>query len=268
MTVGRICALAAGVALPVLMLTAGCGVRPLPEVPANVSAGEALAALQRRAGEIRDFNGRAEIAVEIDGSDESAGLSIRYLRPDDLRIVVNVTFGITVAVITAIDDSVTVFDTRENVYIRVARSRASAMLRLLVPEAGVDPGLVPALFSVTLPPADEMGNYRASLSRIGGNAMLSLADTSGAAEYRYLLEGPALRVVEEAVIEGGETVWSRRMSDFSTDNGVEFPGRMIVNDHGRVVNIGFSRYSINTGLNADDLAFNVPANAERLHFGP
>ena len=254
--------------LLVMIIAVGCGTKPMPEVPLDVTAAEALKVLQDRTDDIHDFTGRASIALDINGSRESAGMAIRYISPDEIRATVNVTLGIPVAVITAISDSVTIYDTQENVYIRVSRSQAPAMLRVLNPDVKIDPGLLQSLLSVTLPPPDEIGLYTSSIQRIGRNAVLRLTSTEDINAYSYLLEGPDLRVIEEVVTLHGVTIWSKRVTDFGSDNDVVFPGKMTISDRGRDMEVEFSRYSINTGLQIEDLIFEIPSSARRLYIGP
>jgi hypothetical protein len=84
--------------------------------------------------------------------------------------------------------------------------------------------------------------------------------------YRYLLEGPELRVIEEAVIIDDETVWHKRVSSFGSDNGVVVPTRMRIYDKGGEMQVNLSRFSINTNIGADDLSFDIPPTAKRLPY--
>ncbi|MFC1692474.1 hypothetical protein ACFL1R_03100 [Candidatus Latescibacterota bacterium] len=84
--------------------------------------------------------------------------------------------------------------------------------------------------------------------------------------YRYTLKGPEMVVVDEKLSRDGVTVWNKRASGFNDVNSVLFPRKLsIENSHG-VVDMEFSRCSINSGLTENDLVFELPSSAERIVF--
>jgi hypothetical protein len=86
----------------------------------------------------------------------------------------------------------------------------------------------------------------------------------GGTEYRYLVRGPDLRVVDLRVTEGGRTSWSMRRSEFGSCGTGGFPRTIRFERDGKTLTIRFSRCSVNTGLTGADLKLDMPEDTERL----
>ena len=70
-----------------------------------------------------------------------------------------------------------------------------------------------------------------------------------------------MRVAGEEISHGGEIIWRKKNSGFRNKDGVIFPGKISVeNEHG-VMDIQFSKYTINSGLADNDLLIMIPHSA-------
>jgi len=244
-------------------LLSGCGMRPSPVVPEDLTVRFLLETLDGRASRIRDFTGTAFVRMRGgDGSPESVKLSIRYIRPGRFRILVKGFAGIPVALISSAGDSLTVFFPSENTY--VTGEYGEGLLRELVPGIDVDIWRITSVLTGYLPPPEERGRLEKSLERMGKDVVLVMRDEN--VTYRYTVSGKHLDVVGEEIIRGGRTVWSGRASGFRSHDGTRFPRRVSVRTEEGAVDIEFSGCRFNTGLKESEIAFTVPPSAERLAF--
>ena len=250
------------VAVLAILIVTGCARKPVVRrLPRELTAEQALAAVDARSRRILDLSASASVTARTpEGDEHQARVSIRYRRPDRFRIVVRGFAGIAGVYIATTPDSVYAYYPSENVYLLAARSDDT--LRRIAPELGLDLDRLTGIFSGTPPPAAGRDDLRLSLVRNGEQAVLT-ADT-GNISARYTLAGPDLLVVAEEIIIGGESVWRMEAEDFETVDGVPVATRIKVWGLRGTMEMDLSRIAVNSGISDTDLALSVSATAGRI----
>ena len=245
----------------IALVTHGCGLKPVPEIPVDVSIPQVLAIIEKHSDSIRDFSGTASVKAKVKGESlRNARVVIKYIRPDRFRLVIKGFAGIVLAIISTINDSLTMYFPSENAYITFRNEDNS--YQFFMSEIGVDFEQMTSILTGTLPPPEEREFYQMTLENLGARAELILK--RGAIVHRYTLEGPDLRIIDEAVFQNGVMVWHMRASGFSVVNGIPFPRKISVENERGVMDIEFSKYSINPGITEDDISFVIPPSAKRM----
>lgn len=247
--------------LVIISLATGCAVRPMVTVPPDMTAERAFSLVGSRASSIRDFTGTALVrGIDGDASGKSVKLSIRYLAPDRYRVLAKAFAGIPVGVMTADQDSVTMFFPSDNAFITLGR-HDEGLLRI-TDGYGLDFDMIASVLTGFSLPSAEADGYRKTLERRGKRTMLVL--DNGTTKYSLLLEGSECRVVEETVEQFGSLTYSKRASRFKTIGGVPVPGRVKVETGRGVFDIELDDCALNSNLTGQDVSFAVPPTAERL----
>ncbi|MBA7572358.1 hypothetical protein ES708_14138 [subsurface metagenome] len=247
----------------------GCGLKPSSSIPTGITVSQAIDAIEKQSSHIRDFTGKAFVKASIGSSPEqTVNVSVKYLRPDNFRLNVKGFAGITVAVISAVSDSITIYFPSENAFLALGRKDSSNettlsdALTLFIPELKIKPERIAAVFNGTLPTPFNREHFRASIKSTDRQAVLTLEN--GPVCYRYTLEGPELMVVEEEILEDGISVWHKYAASFQSLDEVLFPQIIRITEGEGKVSLEFSDYAINSGLNEDDCTFAVPESAGRM----
>ena len=245
------------------LLAYGCGLKPFPGSPEDVTISQVLAAIEKHSTLIEDFSGTALVKAKLKSEpSQSVKVSIRYIRPDNFRVVIKGFAGITGALISTCSDSMNIYFPSENTFI--TEERNNDILRLIVPGINVDFEQITSILTGMLPSPDERDQYQKSLKHSGKRVVLQLI--RGTTLHSYILEGKEMRVVGEEILQDGVTVWRKEASGFRNVDGVVFPRKISIrNEHG-IIDMEFSGCSINSGLTENDLSFVIPSSAERIFF--
>ena len=249
------------VAMLFVLLTSGCAVVRPARVPHYITVESATAAVSAQTRKMDDFTGTARVRISMKGSaEQTATLSIRCLDADHKRVLVKGIGGLVGAIIWTTPDSLYGYWPPENTWLG-ERLDDTATERLLA-GMGIDMNLLRGAFGIRAPDGFEDGGWHAALSQDGRHAALSLSQ--GDRTVRYVLEGPALRVVEEIWSRNGEIELRKKAAGFREGNGGIFP-RLLTIEHGDVsVVLEYSTFMLSSGLTAKDVVFSPPASAERL----
>lgn len=244
----------------IILVFHGCGWKPAPGVPRDVTIPQVLAAIEKYSVKVNDLSARADVKARIDGHSQSATVDIRYINPDRFRIYIKGFAGINVARISAFKDSMVIYLPSENVY--VATGRDENILGLLIPELDVDVKSFELIFNGTLPLPEELEEFQMSMKHSGRQVELTLK--RGETMYQYAVEGPDLRLVDEKIFFDNVPVWRKTVSEYSSFNGVDFPVEITIERGKNIFKLKFSKCVINSGLTDKDLSFNIPSSAERV----
>jgi len=238
----------------------GCGLKPFRGVPGDVTIPQVLDTIDRYSSDIKDFSGRASVKVVIDGRAQSANIIIRYMNPGRFRIYIKGIAGIDIARINALNDSIAVYIPSENIYVSAGREKD--ILGMLMPELDFDLESIESIFTCTLPRPENRKEYQINKKNSGRRVELKLK--RGRYTYRYTVEGSDLHPVDEETLYDGVPVWRKKVSGYTSYNGVKFPDNLSIEHGGNVIDLKFSRCVINSGLTENDLSFTVPSSAERI----
>ena len=245
----------------IVLVTYGCGLKPVPRIPGDISIPQVLEVVEKNSDRIRDFSGTAFVNAKMKGEPpQNALVTIQYIRPDRFKVIIKGFAGIVLAIISTNNDLPTIYFPSENAYITFGNDEN--IDRFLMSEIGVDFKQITSLLTGTLPPSKEREFYQMTLENHGNKAELMLKRDG--IIHRYTLEGPDLRVIDENVSHNGVQIWHMWALNFSVVNGIPFPRKISVeNEHG-VMDIEFSKYSINPGLAENDISFVIPPSAKRM----
>ena len=238
----------------------GCGWKPFTGIPKDITIPQVLASIDRYSLNIKDFSGRASVKLLIDGRPQSANITIRYINPGRFRIYIKGIAGIDIARINAFSDSIAVYIPSENMY--VSSGREKNILGVLMPEVDIDLKSMESMFTGTLPRPENRKEFQMTMKNSGRKVELTLKRDRFT--YRYTVEGSDLRPVNEETLYDGVPVWRKKVSGYSSYNGVKFPDNLSIERDGNVIDLKFSQCVINSGLTENDLSFTVPSSAERL----
>jgi len=246
----------------IILTFQGCGWKPAPGVPRDVTISQVFASIEKYSSRINDLSARADVRARINGNTESATVDIRYINPDRFRIYIKGFAGIDVARISVLKDSMLVYIPSENVYVTAGRDKD--ILGLLIPEFDINVKSFESIFKVSLPLPEEREEFQTSMKHSGRQIELTLK--RGKTIYRYAVEGPDLRLVDEKIIYDNVPVWSRTVSEYGSFNGIDFPVKITINRGNNTFNLSFSKCEINSGLTDRDLSFDIPSSSERVFF--
>lgn len=237
----------------------GCGLKPSPGIPADITAEKLLTVLESRAEALRDFSGRAKGLATVQGEKESAIVIINYMKPDRFRAHIKGAFGIVLAVITAEPDSFQVYVPSLKGYFIVGRDED--VMDILVPEIEFDFGKLASLFTGSLPSAEDRADSHITISTLQDRAFLAIE--KGEEIHMYTVEGPDMLIVEEKLISNGRDVWKITYSDYVTSGNTAFPRKIAISENDKELKLSFSKIAVNKGLTEKDISFTLPSNAER-----
>ena len=237
----------------------GCGLKPSPGIPADITAEKVLTVLESRAEELRDFSGRAKALATVHGENESAIVTINYMKPDRFRVNIKGAFGIVLAMITTEPDSFQVYVPSLKGYFIVGRDED--VMDLLVPEIEFDFGKLVSLFTGPLPSAEDRADSHITISTMQNRALLTIE--KGEEIRMYTVQGPDMLIVEEKLISSGRDVWKITYSDYVTSGNTAFPRTIAISENDKELKLSFSKIAVNKGLTEKDISFNLPSNAER-----
>lgn len=243
-----------------LLTFQGCGWKPARGVPRDVTIPQVLAAVEKQSVSVKDFSGRADVRVFINGDSQSATVHIRYINPDFFRIYIKGFAGIDVSRISVLKDSLTVYIPSENIYITAGRDEN--ILGFLLSETDIDVKNIELIFNGTFPPPEERGKFQMSLNHTDRQAELILRQ--GKSMYRYRVDGPNLRLVSEETLLDNVPIWHKTISEYRSFDGVNFPEEITIERGKDIFNFKFSKCTINSGLTESDLLFAIPSSAERI----
>ncbi len=244
----------------IILAFQGCGWKPVPGVPRDVTISQVLASIENYSSGVNDLSARADVRAQIDGHTQSATVDIRYINPDLFRIYIKGFAGIDVARISALKDSMVVYLPSENVYITAGRDEN--ILGLLIPEFDINMKSFESIFNGTLPLTEEREEFQISMKHSGRQVELTLKH--GETMYLYAIEGPDLRLVDEKIICDNVPVWHKTFSEYDSFNGVDFPVKITIERGRDIFKLNFTKCVINSGLTDRDLSFNIPSSAERV----
>lgn len=237
----------------------GCGLKPSPGIPSDITAQRLLTVMENRAEQLRDFSGRAKATASVHGENESANVSINYIKPDRFRVYLKGTFGIVLGVITSEPDSFQVYIPSLKGYFVIGREEE--VMDILVPEIEFDFGKLVSLFSGSLPSQEDRAKSHITISVLQNRAVLAIEKDD---EIRmYAVEGSDMHIVEEKLIISGRDIWKITYSDYVTSGNTAFPRKITISENGKELKLSFSKIAVNKGLTEKDLSFNLPSNAER-----
>ena len=261
--------LSAFLAVVVPALT-GCGLKPSPGIPADITIPRLLAAVEKQSSRMKDFSGKAFVKAKIKGeSVKTAWITMRYVQPDNFRVFIKGFAGIEIARIYALSDSIVLYFPTENAYITIesrdesCKTGVSEFLQLFIPDVDLDVERIIKIFSSPIPPREQQHRYEMSLQHSGREAVLTLK--KGANSYSYTFKGPEMLMVNEHISCDGVTVWNKTASGFRKIDGIPFPKILTIESSGSDLHIEFSDCSINSGLTANDISFKIPSSAERIY---
>lgn len=243
-----------------LLTIQGCGLKPTPGVPRDITIPQVLAAIEKHSVSVKDFSGRADVKVLINGDSQSATVHIRYIKPDLFRIYIKGFAGIDISCISALKDSITIYIPSENIYITAERDEN--ILGFLMSEIDIDVKNIELIFNGTLPSPEEREKFQMSMNHTGRQVELILKH--GNSMYRYRVDGPNLRLVSEETLLDNVPVWRKMISEYSSFDGVVFPEKITIERGKNIFNFKFSKCDINSGLTESDLSFAIPSSAERI----
>ena len=245
-----------------LLTIQGCGLKPAPGVPRDITIPQVLAAIEKHSVSVKDFSGRADIRVLINGDSQSATVHIRYINPDLFRIYIKGFAGIDISRISALKDSMTIYIPPENIYITAGRDEN--ILGFLMSEFDIDVKNIELIFNGTLPSPEERGKFQMSMNHTDRQAELILME--GKYMHRYRVDGHNLRLVSEETLFDNVPIWRKTISEYRSFDGVNFPEEITIERGKNVFNFKFSKCAINSGLTESDLLFTIPSSAERIVF--
>ncbi len=237
----------------------GCGLKPSPGIPADITAEKLLTVLERRAEALRDFSGRAKTLATVHGENESAIVTINYMKPDRFRAHIKGAFGIVLAVITSDPDLFQVYVPSIKGDFVIGRDEDVA--NIFVPEIEFDFGKLTSLFTGSLPSAADRADSHITISIMQGRALLAIE--RGEEIRMYTVEGLDMLIVEEKLISNGRDVRKITYSDYVTSGNTAFPRKISISEKDKELKLSFSKIAVNKGLTEKDISFTLPSNAER-----
>jgi outer membrane lipoprotein-sorting protein len=240
----------------------GCGLKPEPSVPVDISVERVLAALRAQSDAIVDFTGAGKATVRDSRGERSSGIIFRFGRPDLFTLNIRGFGGMELASVGSDGDSLTFFIPSMNGFLRTGKN--SRVIGMLVPNIDDDIVRLAPIAAGILPMPEPADRYAFSLETVGGEAELTAS--RGGEVYRYRVSGPDLRIVAVRFDDGAGTVWSVRRSGFRSTGGYSLPRDVVWEGDSRTLSIHFSTCAVNTGLTPDDLSPVIPDDAERLMF--
>ena len=246
--------------LGAFLVISGCGVKPQPVVPSDVSIDRILAAVRGQSEAVRDFSSAGKVTVSDAGGVRTSGVIFRFIRPDRFKLDIRGFGGVEVASVGSDGDSLTVYIPLMNGYLRTGKDAAA--LARLAPQLDAGISLLAPLAAGVIPLPGEL--ERCFLTMRAWKHEAELAAREGDSEFRYLVRGPDLRVVELHMTEGGGTSWSMRRSEFGSCGPLAAPRTLRFERDGRTLSVRFASCSVNTGLTGADLRLDMPEDAERL----
>ncbi len=242
----------------IILVFQGCGWKPQPSVPRDVTIPQILYAIEKYSSNIKDLSARVNVRADIDGHSEDAIADIRYINPDRFRIYIKGFAGIDLARISALNDSMVIYIPNENVYVTAERNEN--IIGVFIPEFDIDLKSIESIVNVTLPHPEERGEFQMSIKHSGRQAELTLKRKE--TMYIYLVEGPNMELVDEKTIYGDVQVWHKIVSKYSSFDGIDFPVEITIERGSNIFQLKFSKCVINSGLTDRDLSFNIPSSAE------
>ncbi len=246
----------------IMLITQGCGLKPAPGVPRDVTIPQVLAAIEKYSSKIQDFSGRANVMAKVGGQSQSATVQIKFINPDRFLIYIKGFAGIDMARVSAVKDSMVIYIPSENIYVTTGTDEN--ILGTLIPEINFEMKYVASIFNGILPSRKEREGFQMSMKHFGRQVELSLK--RGKSMFRYRLEGQDLRLISEEKIFDAIPVWRKTISAYNSIDGIEFPGEISI-EHGRnFFTIKFLKCRLNSGLSDRDLLLTIPSSAERAVF--
>ena len=247
------------IVLLLLLAIQGCGRKPGPVLPAQVTVEQVLTSLEKQMSQIHDFSGRARARARIEGESESAVIYINFIRPDRFRVIVKGTFGVVLSVVMAGPDYYTIYIPSISGYFIVGRDEDIS--ELLVPGARFDISRLTSMFTGLLTSVDELADSHISLKRKRHQAVLTIEN--GDTVYRYTVEGPDILLMEEEISMHDVVIWRRTCADYEPCGSEVFPRKNTFTEGKKQLVLEFTSCTVNPGLTEDDLFFEIPPNAER-----
>ena len=186
----------------------GCGLKPYPIIPEDVTVSQVLASFQKHSTQIKDFSATAFVKAKLKGEpSQSVNISIKYIAPDRFRIVIKGFAGIAGAIFTARSDSLSIYFPSENTFITLGCD--DEPLRFPVPGIDLDFDHIKSIITGSLPTSEVRDYYQMSLEHHGKQAVLILK--RGTTMQRYTFEGAEMRVVDEEISREGVIVWRKKI---------------------------------------------------------
>ncbi len=258
MTNMRTAVLASGILMT--FIAAGCGLKPSPNVPSDLTAKRALESIRRHADAVSDLSGWGRAKSVEGNSVRTAKVSVKYLRPNLFKSVILGFAGIEIATVASDGDSLTAYIPSADGFIRTGLD-AEALSAILPLAGAVLNDLIPIMAgSPPLPEAPDTD--KTEVRHRGRNAEIIVKN--GETEYFYLLAGPDLRVVECRNTFHGDPVWTVKWDRFEKNGDIYFPRSVtVILDRGKV-GFEWSSYTLNTGLSRTACALSIPPDAKRL----
>ncbi len=243
----------------IALITQGCGLKPAPGVPLDVTIPQVLAAIEKYSAKVQDFSGRANVRAKVDGNYQSATVQIKFINPDRFLIYIKGFAGIDMARVSAVKDSMVIYIPSENIYVTTGTDEN--ILGALIPEINLKMKYVASIFNGILPSREEREGFQMSIKHFGRQVELSLK--RGKSMFRYRLEGQELRLISEEKIYNNVPVWRKTISAYNSIDGIEFPSEISIEHDRNIFTIKFSKCRLNSGLSDRDLSLTIPSSAER-----
>jgi hypothetical protein len=241
-------------------LAAGCGLKPSPTVPSDLTVGRALVSVERRAAAIHDISGWGRARSTEGSSVRTAKVSVKFIRPNLFKSVILGFAGIELATVASDGDSLTAYIPAADGFIRTGLDAKA--LSAFLPLAGAGFGdLLPIMAGLPPIPAS-LETFTKELRRRGKNAELILSN--GDSEYAYLLTGPDMRIIECRHAFRRESVWTVKWKNFENNGDTVFPKNVHITLARGEVGFEWSSYTLNSGLDKASCALSVPHDARRL----
>jgi len=244
----------------VVLFAAGCGLKPSPGIPSNLTAGYALESISRQAGVVKDIDGWGRARSTEGSSVRTAKVSVKFILPHLFKSVILGFAGIELATVASDGDSLTAYIPALDGYFRTGLETKA--LSAIIPLAGAGLDELLPLISGSPPVPSSLDMYEKELKRRGRNAEVTLRNDGSA--YTYLLTGPNLRVVGFSLATDGEKVCTVRWKNFEDIGGIAFPKSVTVETKRGEVAFEWSSFILNTGLEKTACVFIVPHDARRL----
>ncbi|MFC1607910.1 DUF4292 domain-containing protein [Candidatus Latescibacterota bacterium] len=252
-------------AAALLFTFSGCGKRPSSVIPSNITVDQVLNVIDKRANMVQDLSGRAQVTVNTGGADHEAVILVNYKKPSHYRAIIKGAFGVVIAVITADEDSMTVYLPSMKGYLVTDRN-STGIMKTLVPEVSFNINHLASIITGIALPQGYPDEARISLQRLTHSIILTLQTVSD--KYLYTLEGAGLVVTSVEVIKKGETSILIEYDDYVQSGKSLFPRTITISEKDRDVLLEFTSCSINRGVPESKLVFPLPPNADRLTFKP
>ncbi len=246
--------------MAVFLIVVGCGGKPSPPLPSDLTIVTLVNALERQAEMVGSFSAWARVRVK-DGKDEQKATAIiKYVRPDRFKVNLLGFGGAEIAEIGSQGDSIIVYIPYYNGYI--ITPKGVDPLRALMPALDVDLEKMISLIEGPAPPPDALDDFAITMRSSRHEAELAM-ERDGM-QYRYTVRGPQLLVTEETIEYEGNLVRRVSRSDFMPVNGAPFPRRIEFEEGDKSLTLDFSGLSINSDFSEDVFAVKIPKGAEEL----